>query len=88
MTQRTDDQKDTSSFQTADRRIGALLQKMKRQGVCGCCAGRALLRNAVMLCEETMGSAEASEMCEKFAAIMRENDFPAEHPTGHRGRPH
>ena len=60
MTQHTDDQTGTLAFHTADRRITALLDKMRRQGVCGCCAGRAMLLNAVRAQRSDLGQRQGS----------------------------
>jgi hypothetical protein len=73
----TNDPTDTPSFRYADRRIEDLLGKLKSKGVCGCCTGRALLSNATWVCEETMGSAAAIELCEALIELMRQHNTPA-----------
>jgi hypothetical protein len=73
----TDDFVETDFFRYADRRIGQLLDKLKAKGVCGCCTARALLYHGIGLMEETMGSAEAIEICEGFIRALRERDRPA-----------
>ena len=45
-------------------------------GVCGCCVGRALMFNAAVLCERTMGSADAAEMLEDILDTVRSNNVP------------
>jgi hypothetical protein len=73
----TNDSADTPAFRYADRRIEDLLDKLKSKGVCGCCTGRALLANATALCEVTMGSAAAIELCEGIIEVLREHNTPA-----------
>jgi hypothetical protein len=76
----TDDFNETKAFKYADGRIRDLLSKLNAKRVCGCCTGRALMYNAVTLCETTMGSAEAIEMLEGMIIALRENNVPAPDP--------
>ena len=48
--------------------------KLNANRVCGCCVGRALMYNAAVLCEQTMGSAEAVEMLEGIIDTVRSNN--------------
>lgn len=72
-----DDRRETDSFRIAERKIGNLLRRLDEKNVCGCCTARALMYRAIFETEQTMGSAEATEMLEQIIAAMRERNVPA-----------
>ena len=67
---------ETKAFKYADNRINDLLEKFKAKHVCGCCVGRAMIFNAAVLCEQTMGSVSAAEMLEGICDTLRSNNVP------------
>ena len=67
---------ETKAFKYADNRIHDLLDKLKTKNVCGCCAGRALMFNATVFCEQTMGSANAADLLEGMLDSLRSNNVP------------
>ena len=62
---------ETTSFKFADRKLEDLLERLRRQNVCGCCAARALVFRGAVLLEETAGTAEAIEILEDVLASLR-----------------
>src|SRR5215831_8885548 len=50
---------ETTSFKIADRKLKALLERLKRQNVCGCCTARALLWHGAEMMEDTAGTEES-----------------------------
>jgi hypothetical protein len=72
----TDHLNETKAFKYADTLIHSLLNKLNANRVCGCCVGRALMFNAAVLCEQTMGSAEAVRMLEGIIDTVRSNNVP------------
>ena len=67
---------ETKAFKYADTRIHSLLDKLNANHVCGGCVGRAMMYNAAVLCEQTMGSADAAELLEDIIETVRTNNVP------------
>jgi hypothetical protein len=62
---------ETTSFKIADRKLEALLERLRRRNVCGCCTARALVYQGASLLEQTAGTAEAIEILEEVLASLR-----------------
>jgi hypothetical protein len=67
---------ESKAFEYADNRIHDLLDKLKAKRVCGCCTSRAMIFNAAVLCEQTLGSTKAAELLEDILDTMRSNNVP------------
>ena len=75
-----------NSFEIADRKIGALLDRFADQRVCPCCAARVLLLHGAALMENMRGSAEGIAACERIINCLRKNNLPA--PPNQAGAMH
>jgi hypothetical protein len=60
---------DTPSFRYAERRIRNLVDTFQAKGICPCCSGRALMAIAMAVCETSMGSADAADLCPSSAML-------------------
>jgi len=77
----TDNRTETRSYRYAERRITDLVDKFQAKGICPCCTGRALMVIAMAVCESSMGSDEAADMCAKLSDGVREHNLPAPFAT-------
>jgi hypothetical protein len=59
------------SFKTADRAIGALLDRFARRSVCPCCAGRALIYHGIALAADIYGTDLTVEMLTELVNEVR-----------------
>jgi hypothetical protein len=72
-----DDERGTPDFKIGSRKVASLLRRLDDNGVCPCCAARAMAFHAAFLAEQVLGSADAVDMLEDIIDVLRENDVPA-----------
>jgi hypothetical protein len=62
---------ETTSFKFADRKLEDLIERLRRQNVCGCCTARALIVRGAELMEDTAGTEETIETLEELLGALR-----------------